>query len=206
MMADRYHSPHERAMRRRQRWLKLALFIAGLVVLTFLDRTLYHFFAVADEARIERRDWYRLLRVTGYLPAWILISGLLALGPGAGLHARAWLPAISAGLSGLSAEILKLVIGRQRPLPDGSYAFKPFLSGFIDGSNLGMPSSHAAVAFGGAFALGRLYPRAAPLALACAAGCGVTRMLGADHFATDIYVAAGLAYAIAAWLSGDRRA
>lgn len=198
------HALHHRRGQRRRALLIGAAFLAGLVLLTLLDRTLYHLFA-ADEARLERRDWYRLLRIVGYLPTWIVISAVLALGPGAALRARAWLPAASAALSGLAAELLKLVIGRQRPLPDGTYAFKPFLSGFIDGSNLGMPSSHAAVAFGGAFALARLYPRTAPVALACALGCGLTRLLGADHFATDVYVAAGLAYAIAAGLAGKSR-
>ncbi|MCC6676080.1 MAG: phosphatase PAP2 family protein [Phycisphaerales bacterium] len=205
MKPDRYYSSHERGVQRRRHLLRFAVFAAGLLLLTILDPALYHFFAV-DQARIERRDWYRLLRIIGYLPTWILLSALLALGPAHALRGRAWLPAISAALAGLAAEILKLIIGRQRPLPDGSYAFKPFLSGFLDGSNLGMPSSHAAVAFGGAFALARLYPKAGPVALLCAAGCGLTRLLGADHFSTDVYVAAGLGYAVAGWLSGDRRA
>jgi membrane-associated phospholipid phosphatase len=164
-------------------------------------------------ARLERRDWYRLLRVMGYLPTWIAISALIVLGPWAGAgfgvkvreRAVAWLPAVSAGLAGATAEVLKLIVGRERPhWPDGGYRFRSFLHGFVDGSNLGMPSSHAAVAFGGAFMLARLYPRLWPVALAGAVGCGMTRMWMGAHFATDVYVAAGLGYAIA-WLLAPGR-
>lgn len=204
MMPDRYYSPYERRALRRKRWMLFGAFLLGLVVLTLLDRSLYAALA-ADEERLARKDWFRLLRIVGYLPTWILLSALLALGPAAALRARAWLPAICAALAGLAAEILKLIVGRQRPLADGGYDFKPFLSGFIDGSNLGMPSSHAAVAFGGAFALARMFPRAGPVALALAAGCALTRLLGADHFVSDVYVAAWLGYAVS-MLAGARRA
>lgn len=54
-----------------------------------------------------------------------------------------------------------------------------------------MPSSHAAVAFGGAWAVALLWPRLKGLALFLACGCGVTRMLTGDHFLSDV-VAAGL--------------
>lgn len=220
---DRYLSAHERKVRRRRMWVWFAVFLIGLVVVSAFDQRWYHVFLSEDRARLERRDWYRLLRIMGYLPTWILISLFLALGPwgkmanresrmanggepdaSASLRGTAWLPVLSAGLSGAAAELLKLVIGRERPLPDGSYRFKSFFYGFVDGSNLGMPSSHAAVAFGGAFMLARLFPGLRVVALLLAIGCGVTRMWMGAHFATDVYAAAGLGYAMAWWLSGGR--
>ena len=97
---------------------------------------------------------------------------------------------------------IKRLIGRERPgLTVHLYSFKSLLGGFVDDSNLGLPSSHAAVAFGGAFVLMYLFPRIWPIALAGAIGCGLTRLLAGAHFLTDVYAAAGLGYAVAGWLA-----
>ena len=69
-----------------------------------------------------------------------------------------------------------------------------------------MPSSHAAVAFGGAWMLAALYPRAAPIALALAAGCALTRVLEGDHWLSDVVAAGALGWAVArACRPGDTR-
>lgn len=192
--------------------------LAGLVVVSLLDRTLY--FALRwesspGERRLEIRDWYQFLRQVGYLPAWLVLAAAVALfeskaarRAGAGRPAdgsarrRAAALALAPMLAGVAAEMLKLVIGRERPEgPDGvfqGYVFRPLLDGFRDGSNLGLPSSHAAVAFGGAFVLARIFPGVGPVAVAMAAGCGLTRLLAGAHFASDVFAAAVIAYACAA--------
>lgn len=194
---------------------------AGFVVVSLLDRAIY--FGLRWQASpgvkpLEVRDWYQFLRQAGYLPTWIVIGVAIVLfdarragrvgpsvGPAASLWARARRGAalmLGAALSGAAAEILKLLIGRERPEGPGGvfqgYVFRPLLDGFRDGSNLGLPSSHAAVAFGGAFVLMRLFPGVWPAALAAALGCGVSRLLAGAHFASDVYAAALVAYACSA--------
>lgn len=209
-------SPRDRQQRRARR-LAWGLAVGAVVlVASLLDRWAAQFFLSGDE-RIKARDWYQMFRQTGYWPTWILIGLAVALwlrarspeksgaphGPGAGVLLIA-----SSGLSGLAAELLKLVVGRMRPDQYGLYKFKPFLSGFIDGSNLGMASSHTAVSFGGAFMVLRLFPAAAPVALFVAAGCGLTRLLSGAHFLSDVTVGALLAYAVSsalARIAGVRR-
>lgn len=51
---------------------------------------------------------------------------------------------------------------------------------------MGLPSSHVAVAFGGAFALTHLWPRAGWVMVPLAVGCALTRVLVGQHFLSDI--------------------
>lgn len=139
-------------------------------------------------------DGHRALRVAGFLPVWMAIGAALArhrrqASVGIGLL-------LSAGLSGLLAELGKLLIRRARPSTSEAYAFLP-LPPDLSTAGLGMPSSHAAVAFGGAFLLARLYPRVAPVVVLWAAGCGLTRILDGAHFLSDVVAAAALAWLIA---------
>ena len=134
-------------------------------------------------------DGHRALRVAGFLPVWMAIGAALALhqrraSVGLGLL-------ISAGLSGLLAELGKLLIRRARPSASELYTFLPFPAD-LSTAGLGMPSSHAAVAFGGAFLLARLYPRTGPVVVLWAAGCGLTRILDGAHFLSDVIAAAAL--------------
>lgn len=201
-------SPRDRQQRRTRR---LAWALAACVLLllaSLLDHMAFNIFS--GQAKLESREWYKMFRQVGNWPVWILIGLAVALamhrrapertpihqGPGAGILIIA-----SSGLSGLAAELLKLIVGRMRPGPYGLYQFKPFLHGFIDGSNLGMASSHTAVAFGGAFMVLRLFPAAAPVALFAAAGCALTRLLSGAHFLSDVTVGVMLAYAVSAALS-----
>lgn len=191
-----WRSSQESRVRRRRLLLWLLAAVLALVVISLLDRPAYHFF---NAPGTEKKEWYKLLRVVGYFPTWVLIG--LAI-DGASRHkARRFTDGVllmaGAGLAGGAAEIMKLVVGRQRPGPDGEYIFRGLFAGFRDGSNLGMPSSHAAVAFGGAFMLTWLRPGTGPVVLACATGCALTRLLGGDHFLSDVTVGAALAYALA---------
>ncbi len=191
--------------------------VAGFVLLTFLDARIYHAIGptLASREHLDTQLWYLILRHTGSLWTWLIIGIGLSLfdrirhaqqsrapakpaGPPPPPLRGVYL-AISAGASGLAAELLKLVIGRERPatiqtLESGvealvyqGYQFRGLFSGFADGSNLGLPSSHAATAAGGAFALALLFPRVGLLAVGLAVGCGISRLLTGAHFATDVY-------------------
>ncbi|MBN4052550.1 phosphatase PAP2 family protein [bacterium AH-315-K20] len=186
-------------------------FIAGFVLLTFLDEPIYHAIdpTLASRERLDSSWWYLILRHTGSLWTWLAIAtAVLALDV---VRARAHLPraravwsrglfiTLSAAAGGLGAELAKLIIARERPatiqtLESGAdalvyqgYHFRGLFTGFLDGSNLGLPSSHAATAAGGAIALTLLFPRLGIIAIPLALGCGISRLLTGAHFATDVF-------------------
>lgn len=198
----RWRSPRERSIRRRRvaGWVVAAA--AAVAVVSLLDHAAYRFFKAPPETEI--RDWFKMLRIVGYFPAWILIGlGVdLAGARGARRISDGVLLMLSSGLAGGAAEILKLVVGRERPGPDGEYVYRGIFGGFTHGGGLGMPSSHAAVAFGGAFMLAWLRPGTGPVILAAAVGCALTRLLGADHFLSDVTVGAMVAYAVSRVIAG----
>jgi membrane-associated phospholipid phosphatase len=144
----------------------------------------------------------------GFLPTWLMVGAALGLadrGRVGGGGVRAWALVVGAGLSGLAAEVLKRLIGRERPVTGehvGTYFYKPFLHGLVDDHNLGIPSSHAAVAFGAAFVMVRVWPRIWPVAVLAGVGCAAQRVMAGAHFMTDVYAAVVIAYAVTAWLFG----
>ncbi len=161
--------------------------------------------------RIEQSQFYQMLRLVGYVPAW------LAVVIGADLHRRWRLRRRAGGWSvggddrgpltpgmlvcllvtGLVVVLLKALIGRERPgVHDGAVVFKPLLSGFWDGSNLSTPSSHAAIAFCGALVVSRLRPGTGLVAIPLAIGCAYTRVLMGAHFLSDIVLAAIVAWVV----------
>jgi hypothetical protein len=97
------------------------------------------------------------------------------------------LPVIIAGLSG---EVLKVVIRRERPLEHGTYVFRPWGTGWDNTANLALPSTHACVAFAGALALTRLHRRAGLAMIGAALACGITRIQVQAHFLSDVYLGA----------------
>lgn len=177
-----------------------AVVLGAFILACVLDRQAYFFFKSADTARAEGRDWYRLLRVVGYLPTWMLIATVAWIVNKAEPVARRVAVSLTvlagATLTGIAAELLKLIVARQRPDEDGRYVFRGLFAGFADGSNLGFPSSHAAVAFGGAIALTLARPALGPIAILLAIGCAWTRLLSGDHFLSDVTGSAMLAYAV----------
>lgn len=201
-------TPYERS-RARRRWLwRLAWFALGVLLFTWLDRPLFHALYVGegDLDWLKRRDWYQVLRQVGYVPTWLIVGAAMVLAGTTRVWRAGVLVAISAALGGAAAEVVKIVLSRQRPInngaEDGAYVWGPPFELLYDthAGNHGLASSHAGVAFGAAFLLAFAFPRAAPLFIALAIGCGVGRMLAGAHFATDVLVAAGLSYALAAWL------
>jgi membrane-associated phospholipid phosphatase len=230
---SRWHSPRERGMIWQRRRRITIVLLTVLLLLLLLDRTFYHALYIGpdpvDLKRLEEAGWYQMFRVVGYLPTWIFIGLAMFLqGLAAAPSLRApvsgndgsrsvtlWagpLIVASAALSGLIADVVKPVIGRLRPLQtDGFHRYHGVPDNILQGPAYGLPSSHAAVAFGAAFMLMFLYPRAGLVAVVAAVGCALTRTLTGAHFVTDVFVAALLAYAIAravrpsGWSGGSQR-
>ena len=100
-------------------------------------------------------------------------------------------------IAGALAEVLKMFVRRLRPSPDVfGYQWRPFSEDVLSTRGLGMPSSHAIVAFAAAAVLSRLFPRTWWLWYLLASGCAATRLLALGHFFSDTVVAAFLGYAV----------
>ena len=213
-----------RTRRRWQRWILRGLIPAMVLVVIahLLDRAVYETLSVtkAELHSLEEEDLYWLLRGLGSLWPWLLIATALymhdrtppPLGPGRGLGvrhdpgARAVVVAGSALAAGLGAELLKLIIGRERPTRldetgtqfiEQIYTFKQPLGAFFGGGNLGMPSSHAATAFGGAVALALVAPTIRPLILCLAGLTGLMRIVASAHTLSDVVVGAAVGAVLA---------
>jgi membrane-associated phospholipid phosphatase len=147
------------------------------------------------------RDLGRMFRVVGYLPLWLLLALALWLTTRAGR--RALLLALVPTAGGLLAEVLKIVLRRERPgLHDGGYFFRPFSDQLLATKDIGLPSSHALVAFSAAWLLCRMYPRGWRGWLLLAGGCAITRVQAQAHFLSDVIVAAVAGYFLVAWIWG----
>jgi membrane-associated phospholipid phosphatase len=196
-------------------WRALAITIAATAVAMLVDRTVYEFI---NAPTVYDKDLGRLLRVMGFAGTWLALA--LAVGlqhdgdesrisqgrviPPATSRTtarrRGWLIFWSPMLAGALAEVLKIVVRRERPaLNDGAYGFREWSERTFSSAGLAFPSSHTAVAFGGAFMLGRIFPKARWVGYALAAGCGITRILARAHFVSDVVFAAGLGWLVS-WL------
>lgn len=215
-----------RSRRRWGRWIVGVLAPGGVLVVVahVLDRPVFHALAVSKPrlTEMEGQGLYRMVWLTGTLWVWLVISVGLYLhdrapighGPSPALGhrrdpgARAIAVAGSSVLAGIGAEVLKLVIGRERPtrLVEGEfveqiYTFKPVLGAFTDSSNLGMPSSHAAVAFAGAVATALVMPTQRGLMLSLAGLCALSRIIASAHTLSDVVVGALLGSVVAVVVS-----
>jgi membrane-associated phospholipid phosphatase len=101
----------------------------------------------------------------------------------------------SAALGGIIAELLKIVLRRERPgLTDSAHVFRPWSEHPFSSAQLGLPSSEVAVAFAAAAALARLFPEGWLLWYALAVGCAFTRVASGAHFMSDVLLAALVGY------------
>ena len=142
-------------------------------------------------ANVYDRDWARLLRVMGFAPTWGVVALAMWLHErpeaAARASARAWYLVTATLAGGLLAEILKLLLRRERPMVnDGFYGFRAWSDHPFSTSGLAWPSSHTMVAFAAATAMARLFPRARWVWYSLAAGCGITRVLAHAHFLSDV--------------------
>lgn len=150
------------------------------------------------------KDWGRLLRVMGFLPLWLLIALAYWLQRRDGLPRRSHtlLLVLGPALGGGVAELLKLLLRRLRPDAETfGYTFRPFSEDLWSNRGMGLPSSHALVAFAGAFALARVFPRARWVFYVLAAGCGLTRVMATAHYLSDTVAAACVAWIVVALLA-----
>ena len=194
-------------MRDRGSMERVLTFLIGAAIVVALSMVLdggaYHFVRRPD---VYDHDGGRLLRIMGFYPTWMAIAAAAWLEdrgsprPASRAYSRSFLLFLSPGLGGLAAEGLKILLRRERPaLHDGAYVFRswtdhPFFTG-----NLGLPSSHAMVAFAGAAMAARIWPRSAPVWYLLATGCALTRVLVSAHFLSDVVVAAVGGWVVA-WL------
>jgi len=182
-------------------WAWIALVVIGFFAASAIDAWGFHHL---QKPNVYDQDWGRALRSVGYWPLWIILSVALWLGDrkrGLGIR-RAAILASSVTAAGILAELLKLVVRRERPgTANGAYAFRSFSDHPFSSRNFGMPSSHAVVAFSGAAALSALFPEATCMWYALAIGCGVTRVLAGAHFVSDVYVGAVIGIVVARIIS-----
>lgn len=227
----------------RARLLKAESWLLPIALLLLIGFIAAHAFDLPlvpelDKRFVEGRDSHRLTRLMGYIGTWSVISLVLLLinitrrndpdcfsaQPAAGRPSTPLsIPLFligCAGLAGLLAEGLKLLVRRGRPdalisanpaLPlnePSTYAYTwhwsapipkpgeqaaPFFKWFFDTSDLGLASSHAAVAFAGAWALALIYRRS-PLDLVLALFLAYQTALGRlhvrDHYLSDVVAGA----------------
>jgi membrane-associated phospholipid phosphatase len=187
--------------------LALGIAILWLIVALALDKATFLAFKKAPD---QETDFLRLLRIQGVLPTWALVAIAFLLidlvarkAQGArAVFFRASLLMASTILCGIIGELAKLLIRRERPeLHDGEWVFRPYSQDFWVSKNLGMPSTHAIVAFAAAWALYRLHPAGWPVYFFLAAGCAVTRLIAQAHFLSDVYLACVISYFVVRTLS-----
>ncbi len=201
---------------RRDRWRLFAMIaIAALVLALLLDGLAYELisFKWQDEGeggpkwKLEQSQFYQFLRLVGFVPVWLAVAIGVDLasrrransGLDRGGARAAWVTPgmlVCTVVTGAVVALLKALIGRERPSEhDGELYFKSLFEGFVDGSNLATPSSHAAIAFAGALVISRLRPGTGLIALPLAAGCAYTRVRMGAHFLSDVVLGA-----IVAWM------
>ncbi len=159
--------------------------------------------------KFANKDLGRLFRIQGFLPTWIFLGTALALhdwprraasGLGAALR-RGLLVVGSAALGGGLAELVKILVRRQRPEAGaGEYLFRAWSDRPFSTSGFGMASSHAGVAFGALAMVALLFPRTRPVCYVLAAACALSRVLAGAHFLSDVTAGAVLGIAAAGLL------
>lgn len=190
-------APHRR---RAARWALLAaLAIAGFVVASALDRPTH---ALFGRGVIPRIDWpiWPFVNAFGIAGLWLVVAIVYGIVDGLRARFRSTEATIARALAilapvvvaGVGGEAVKLVVRRERPLAHPEYRFREWGPGWDDSSGLGLPSTHACVAFAAAAALSRLHPRGRTLWFGLAAACAVTRLQhgaagDAPHFLSDVY-------------------
>lgn len=187
----------------------LAITLAFLVVPALADTWTYQH---VWNPKVYEQDWGRLLRVMGFWPTWLAVALAVWLVQREHDAARAkrsfWLLAGSPAVAGLLAEVMKLVIRRERPDSGaGEWVFRDWSDHPFSTSGLATPSSHTMVAFGAATMLARVFPRARWVFYVLAWGCGVTRVLAHAHFVSDVTFGALLGWAVAwgMWIQWGKR-
>jgi len=156
--------------------------------------------------KLGETDLGRLLRIQGFLPTWIVVAMMLvmtdwprrAIGGAWAACRRGVLVVGAATLGGAVAEVLKILIRRERPGDEpGAYVFRAWSDRPFSTAGLGIPSSHVLVAFAALAMLARLFPRTRPVCYALGIGCAFSRVAAHAHFLSDVTAAAILGLVVA---------
>ncbi|MHB8839773.1 MAG: phosphatase PAP2 family protein [Gemmatimonadaceae bacterium] len=181
----------------RTMWLIGCVLVFGALPM-LADRYVYdHWF----HKNLYELDWARLLRLMGWAPTWGIAALVLWLNERKDdvqrAAARAWYLVTAMLAGGLLAEIMKLLLRRERPnVLAGDYSFRPWSEHPFSTSGLAWPSSHTMVAFAAATAMARLFPRTKWVWYTLAAGCGLTRLLAHAHFFSDVTLGALMGWSV----------
>ncbi|MGH7244638.1 MAG: hypothetical protein ACREJD_14595, partial [Phycisphaerales bacterium] len=168
-----YFFDSERKGRARSRIVFVTVALGGLIITNLLDSPLFHATYVGPDkvGDIESKAWYQILRQTGDIRTWLIIALAIfahafwrAFGGNAPRIRMGHIIGIALApiVGGVFAEFFRAILGRERPLTDAGefqlHIWRHFFAGvyhdgrWFDVSNLGLPSSHAAVAMAGAVA------------------------------------------------------
>lgn len=177
------------------------LAIASIVIAHLLDPLAFRYLRIED---VYGDDLGRMLRVMGYVPLWLAAGAALIIEERTPWRrmprSRGGMIIAGSILGGIAAELAKLVVRRRRPGELGEYVFRPFTERPLSTGGLGMPSSHALVAFGAAAVLSRIYPRARIVWWGLAWGCGLSRVAAGAHFLSDVVAAAVIGWLVGAFV------
>jgi lipid A 4'-phosphatase len=192
----------------------LLLLAVVLLFMAFLDRPIARFFHdSATPSLLAVFDFITQFGLGGgYLVVtaalFILCRAAAAVARSAGRAAlllhyahRALYLFLAVAGSGLVADIAKVIFGRARPkllFADGIYAFN---WGATQADYWSFPSGHATTIAAVAVALYLLWPRGWPLYLVAALLVAASRIIIAEHYASDVLVGAalGAGFAWALW-------
>ncbi len=187
----------------KRRWMRdpLVILPASFVVLALLDP--YSHLAFPFLVKI---GWYdnlvTPLREIGSLWTEAMILGwIVAVDPP---RWRRVVPAAAAVVAAsLASHAIKLVVGRARPgTGEDPWTFTDGWGGFADDKFSSFPSGHATSAFALATAIAYLFPRGRAYVFSLAAACGLSRVLDARHYPTDVFAGALLGCAAARLIAG----
>ncbi len=105
-------------------------------------------------------------------------------------NSNAFLVFCSLILSGIVVEILKVIIGRARPIFFDEFGIVGFFPGTFEWAFNSMPSGHTALSFAGLVMLGMLMPRFKILTWSLAIAIAVSRVAIGAHWPTDVLLGA----------------
>lgn len=112
-------------------------------------------------------------------------------------HSNVFLIFCSILVAGVVVQVLKVVIGRARPILFEALEFTGFYPPSFDWVFNSMPSGHAAISFAALVMIGMLAPRIKPLTWTLAVFVGVARVCVGAHWPTDVILGAFIGMASA---------
>lgn len=186
------------AWRRLAKWGAVVVIAIGLSML-LLDAAAFHA-AVAlpdwvnrpfnEFTDFGRSIWFLLPLGLLYLGTVVLATapiGRVGYGVLVALAGRFGFLFVAIGMPSLVVSVVKRLIGRVRPSALGPFAYEPFA---WRSEYASLPSGHTTTAFAALVAIGLVVPRLRPLMWVFAVLIGVSRVVVASHFPSDVIAGA----------------